>query len=307
MDRAGFSGSYFTRMSPAALFSTLAWPALLLGALANPASAGPETDFHRHLGLEMWSLRADMPAHPGAGLDQVRAYGLTEVETAGTADLPAEKFAAMLHERGLTAIGGHFAYDRLQADLPGVIRDARVLGMQFVVCPILPPALRPLTEAEAREVAVTFNAWGQALHAAGLRFAYHTHGLEFSPLPGQPGRTVFDVLMRETNPAWVSFEMDVFWVYHGGQDPATLLARYPHRWSLLHLKDFRRGAGFGTEPWKASAEDNVAVGSGRIDWPGVLRQAELAGVEHYFIEDETPAPKVNIPRSLRYLQSLPSR
>ena len=173
-----------------------------------------------------------------------------------------------------------------------------------MVCPILPPALRPLDEAGARRVAATFNAWGRALRAEGFRFAYHTHGLEFSPLPGRPGLTVFDLLMRETKPLWVNFEMDVFWVYHAGQDPVALLARYPGRWSLLHVKDMRSGAAFGPEPSKASPEDNVAVGSGRIDWPGVLRQAERCGVEHYFIEDETAAPLANIPASLEYLRAL---
>ena len=291
-------------MSPASIYPPGAWLALILAPLGGSALGSSAPDFHRHLGLELWSLRSEIPAHPGAGLDQVRAYGLTEVETAGTANLPADTFAGLLRERGLAAVGAHMSYERLQGDLPGVIRDARALGVGFVVCPILPPAFRPLEEAGARKAAATFNRWGRTLRKAGFRFAYHTHGLEFTPLFGRPGLTVFDVLVRATDPEWVSFEMDVFWVYHGGQDPATLLARYPGRWSLLHLKDFRRGATFGPEPWKAAAEDNVPVGSGRIDWPGVLRAAQRAGVEHYFIEDETPAPRENIPLSLQYLRAL---
>jgi sugar phosphate isomerase/epimerase len=94
--------------------------------------------------------------------------------------------------------------------------------------------------------------------------------------------------------------MDVFWVAHAGVDPAALLARYPGRWRMLHLKDLRRGAkrdATGAAP----ATDDVPVGQGEVHWPAVLSEARRAGVEYYFIEDESVAPLENVPTSLRYL------
>ncbi|MBK8474810.1 MAG: sugar phosphate isomerase/epimerase [Opitutaceae bacterium] len=97
--------------------------------------------------------------------------------------------------------------------------------------------------------------------------------------------------------------MDTFWVAHAGVDPVKLLEKYPSRWRLLHLKDIRLGAAVAVTR-SAPREDNVALGSGQIDWPAFLRAAERAGVEYYFIEDEGAIPSETIPASLRYLHSL---
>ena len=98
--------------------------------------------------------------------------------------------------------------------------------------------------------------------------------------------------------------MDVFWAFHGGQDPAKLLAKYPNRWVSLHLKDIRKGAVTGLSTGGAPPTDNVAVGTGQIDWPAVIRTAQKIGVKYYFIEDETPTPLQCIPDSLKYLRGL---
>src|SRR5262249_32427438 len=136
------------------------------------------------------------------------------------------------------------------------------------------------------------------------RFGFHPHGLEFRPSAAGNGELMFDILMRETKPDLVCYEMDVFWAFHAGQDPAKLLAKYPNRWALLHVKDMRKGAPTGFSTGKASPADNVAVGEGQIDWPQVLRAAEKIGVRYYFLEDETATPLQCIPDSLKYLRAL---
>jgi sugar phosphate isomerase/epimerase len=112
------------------------------------------------------------------------------------------------------------------------------------------------------------------------------------------------VLVRETKPELVCYEMDVFWVFHAGQDPAKLLAKYPDRWALMHVKDMRKGAVTGLSTGSAAPVDNVPVGDGQIDWRAVLGTARQIGVQYYFIEDETPAPLQCIPISLAYLRAL---
>ena len=272
---------------------------LLLALLTG--FAGCSTPLTNRLGIQLWSLRHEFEANVPRGLDETKTFGFTLVETAGTYGLTPADFRGQLDARGLRAVAAHFGYDRLQNDLPGVIAEARTLGAEYVVMPWLPQP--EFDAATAREVAGVFNRWGAALQAAGLKFAFHPHGYEFHPIPGGHGETPFDLLVELTRPGVVSFEMDVFWVAHAGIDPAALLAKYPDRWTLVHVKDLRRGAAI-TGTGSAPPEDHVAGGTVQLDWPAILRAAKSAGVKYYFIEDETVAPLQNIPVSLHYLQSL---
>jgi sugar phosphate isomerase/epimerase len=227
------------------------------------------------------------------------------VETAGTYNLTAEQFAAELKQRGLKAVGGHWGYDLLKKDINAVIRDAKTLGVKYVICPFPKTTKdRKVTEEIAHEMAADFNQWGAACKAAGLKFGFHAHGLEFRPTAAGNGEVIFDILARETKPDLVCYEMDVFWVFHAGQDPAKLLAKYPGRWQLMHVKDIRKGAVTGLATGSAAPIDNVAVGTGQINWPEVLRAARKDNVQYYFIEDETPTPLQCIPDSLKYLRAL---
>jgi sugar phosphate isomerase/epimerase len=256
-----------------------------------------------HLGIQLWSLRREMEANLDAALDRVENWGLSEVETAGTAARPAAEFVAALREHGLTAVAAHESYEKLACDLVSVAQAAQILGVGFVICPNLPKTALPLNKESAGRLASKFNQWGKALSADGLRFGYHTHGSEFRPLDQDPASTGFDILMQETDAELVTFEMDVFWVRRGGVDPAKLLSKYPGRWSLLHLKDLRIDAPTGIYDSAAPASDKVPVGKGAINWPDVLRAARPAGVKHLFLEDETADALENIPISLEYLRN----
>ena len=112
-----------------------------------------------------------------------------------------------------------------------------------------------------------------------------------------------DLLMKETNPKFVRFEMDVFWVAHPGQDPAKWLEKYPKRWELMHVKDMKKGVK-GDFSGKSDVSNDVAVGTGQMDWPTILSAAKKSGVKHYFIEDEAPTAAEQIPRSLDFLKTV---
>lgn len=239
-----------------------------------------------------------------AALDAAQRLGFTEVETAGTGNLTVAKFSGELRSRGLAAASAHFSYDALKRDAAAAVRDATILGAAFLVCPSLPREPGGVKAEDARRAAAEFNAWGAACRATGLTFAYHPHGMEFTPTAAGGGEVAFDVLARESNWELVRFELDPFWAVHGGQDPVALLEKYSGRWALMHVKDMRRGAPTGFSTGRAPTEDNVAVGSGRIDWPAVLRAAKRAGVQHYFVEDETATPFECIPASLAFLRGL---
>jgi sugar phosphate isomerase/epimerase len=279
---------------------------LICAGLAIASRAATSSDFREHLGLQLWSLRAQMKQNPAAALDTAKSYGITEVETAGVPPgMTAEQFAAELKSRGLKAVSAHTGYGDLEKDIGAAIRTAKTLGVKFLVCPY--PKLdknKMFTEAIAHEMAANFNKWGEACRQEGIRFGFHAHGLEFRPTADGKGETVFDILVRETKPELVSYQMDVFWVFHAGQDPAKLLQKYPNRWVSLHVKDIRKGAVTGLSTGSAPPTDNVTVGTGQINWPEVLRTAQKIGVQHYFIEDETPTPLQCIPDSLKYLRGL---
>jgi sugar phosphate isomerase/epimerase len=276
---------------------------LLLSLLitATTALAG---DFAGTAGLQLYSLRDSFKTDVPGTLDKVKAFGFSEVETANSYGLAPEKFIAMLKERGLTAVSGHFQYDPLKKDLAAVVKEAKALGVKYAVCPWIPHEIGSFGEADAKRAAADFNAFGEAFKAAGITFAYHPHGYEFRPVAEGSTETLFDILVRETKPEFVAFEMDVFWVTQPGQDAAKLLEKHGARWQLMHLKDLRKGARTGIYTGKAPLTDDVPLGTGMVDWPAVLRVAAKVGVKHYFIEDESPTVLEQIPASLKYLQSL---
>lgn len=236
---------------------------------------------------------------PGT-LAQIRKMGITEVEVPGYYGLTAEEFARALTKAGLrpTALVGQ--YERLTQDMAGLRRDAKTLGVRWIVFPWIPHDA-VLTGNDVHRAVRQMNTWAKELARAGLKFAYHPHGYEFQPMAQG---TLFDLLMAETDPARVFYQMDTFWIAVGGEDCVQLLRRYPSRFRLMHLKDLRKGAKTGGFSGQAPDEDSVAVGSGSLDWTGILRAARNSGIDAYYIEDESPAAITQIPRSLDYLHGL---
>jgi len=271
-----------------------------------PAISEPDFEFsgtfRGPLGLQLWSVRDAMDQDLEGTLAWVREMGFREVETAGTHGRSAQEFRRLLDEADLRATAVHTGYERLRDSLQVVLAEADTLGTRYVGTAWIPhPEDRPFGLELPREAAAHFNEWGAAASERGLRFFYHVHGYEFEP--AADGSIPFDVLVTETDPEHVYFEMDVFWVAHPGVDPVELLHKYPDRWVLMHVKDLREGTPSDFSG-HAPAEANVAVGQGRIDYPAVLRVAAELGVEHYYIEDETTDPKANIPISIRYMETV---
>jgi sugar phosphate isomerase/epimerase len=287
----------------AVVFVTLAAVALAHAWLTARADAPGDP---RKPGLQLYSLRREMAKDRAGALATAKRLGFTEVEGSvmgrPVADVKAELAAA-----GLTMTSGGAGYEDLRDKLPEVIANAKAIGVKFVMCAWIPHK-DAFTAEDVTRAAADFNAWGAKLAAEGITFAYHPHGYEFSPetVAAPPGMTLFDQLARATDPRYVAFEMDVFWVTHGGADPVALLRRYPKRWVLMHLKDMRKGTPTGLFTGSAPEETNVPIGTGQIDYVSVLREARKQGVVHYYIEDESPTPVEQIPLSLKYLASLES-
>jgi sugar phosphate isomerase/epimerase len=263
------------------------------------ATATYGASFKEDVGLQLYSLRAQFTKNVPATLPKVKTFGFKNVELAGTYNLSPAAFKAMLKENGLNPVSGHFPFERYEQDPEGVAADAKTLGLKYAGCAWIPHK-GEFGEADTRRAVAVFNKAGEVLAKHGIKFFYHCHGYEFRP---HGDGMLMDVLMQETNPKHVAFEMDVFWVVHPGQDPVAWLEKYPKRWELMHLKDMRKGLK-GDLTGKADVKNDVALGTGQMDWPAILKAAKTSGVKHYFIEDESPDVEAQIPQTLQYLKSV---
>ncbi len=266
--------------------------------LIAPARGGSLKE--SEIGLQLYSLRAQFQADPMGTFDKVESFGVKNVELAGTYQLNPIQFRHRLDAHGLVAISGHFPFERLRDDPEGVAKDAKTLGLKYVGCAWIPHS-EPFDEKTCRQGAAVFNHAGAVMATNGLSFFYHAHGYEFQPY--QDG-TLFDLLMHETSPKYVHYQMDVFWIVHAGQDPVKLLEKYGHRWQLMHLKGMRDSTPTGLLTGHSDVTNDVAVGQGKIDYVPILREGKKIGIKYFIIEDESPVSEQQIPQSLEYLKTV---
>jgi sugar phosphate isomerase/epimerase len=274
---------------------------VLAGVTATAAepTVGTGASFKGPLGLQLYSLRADFAKDVPGTLKRVRELGFKYVELAGTYNLSPEKFKEALDANGLVAVAGHFPYERYRDDAEGVARDAKALGLQYAGCAWIPHQ-GDFDEKQCRDAIAVFNKAGETLARNDLKFYYHTHGYEFQPFGNG---TLFDLLMTETNPKFVRYQMDVLWIVHPGQDPVALLDKYGKRFELMHIKDLKKGVK-GDLTGHTDVTNDVTLGTGQMDLAAILKSAKKAQVKWYFVEDESPTADQQIPQSLQFLAHL---
>jgi sugar phosphate isomerase/epimerase len=271
----------------------------LAAALAAPA-------FGRKLGvfgLQLYTVRRIIDQDPARVLKEVEAAGYKEIET-GSDDL--DKIWPALRETRLKPVGVHLPPDyflRQQDKLGAAYADAKKRGFEYVICPWIDPKDRGGVEA-IKKLAANLNKAGEQATAAGLKLCYHNHAFEFAPAGGGGGMLI-DVLMANTDPKHVGWEMDIFWVSVTGHDPVDLLRKYSQRVALMHVKDLAAGVPqrFDEQVPKTAFKE---AGAGTLDLKKILHAATQAGVKHYFVEqDETPGdPLASAKMSASYLKSL---
>jgi sugar phosphate isomerase/epimerase len=255
--------------------------------------------FNMPIGIQSFTYRASFPNGVAATLDTVKALGITEMEGPNPKNISPQEFKKLLDERGISMPSIGLDYNVVAANPQEAATLAKTLGADFIMVAWIPHG-KTFTLDNAKKAVADFNAAGKVLQQNGITLCYHNHGYEFGPY-GQG--TLFDYIVTNTNPKYVSFEMDMLWAFHGGADPAALLLKYPTRWKLLHLKDIRKGVANdltgGTD-----IKNDVALGTGQLNVPAVIKAAKKVGVKHYFIEDESPNHAAQIPVTIKYLKSL---
>lgn len=250
-------------------------------------------------GMVSYTMRNEFAKDMPGTLDKIKAMGITNMEFSSLFGKTAAEIRAELDKRGMRCTSHGVSYDDLMKKIETVAQNAKTLGANYVRLAWIPHEGKYTLDA-AKKTVSEFNQIGKQLKDQGLEFVYHNHGFEFEP---HENGTLFDYIVQNTNPAYVNFEMDILWVYFPGQDPAKLLAKYPKRFKLMHLKDLKKGIegnmSGGTPP-----ENDVALGSGQINLPAVLKAAQKSDIEHFYIEDESPSAQQQVPQSLAYLKKI---
>jgi sugar phosphate isomerase/epimerase len=238
------------------------------------------------LGLQLYSVRDLLPNDYAGTLKQLGALGFKEVESAGYNGHTAPEVTKAIQDAGLKLVSAHYPSDALQKNFDKILDFEHSLGTANIICSY--PGKAPTSKASGENFslddfkwnAAEFNKFGEKTAAAGIKFGYHNHTVEFRPTDGA---IPFVELMRLTNPAHVNVEMDCGWVLVGGGDPIALLNQFPNRITMLHVKDFQKlpTATDKTEPHP------VELGQGKIDYAPILAAAAKTGhIQHLFVEQE---------------------
>lgn len=253
------------------------------------------------IGLELYSLRDYFKTDVQGTLAYVKSLGITEVEVAGTYGMKTEDFKTELDKAGLKPYSTLLDFNLFRDSLDKVVATCKALGIKYAGTAWIPHVGNKFEREDADKAIKVFNKAGETLAKAGIHFYYHCHGFEFKP--SEEG-TLFDYMVQKTNAENVSYECDVYWAFHGGQDPALLLKKHKGRFVALHIKDMKIGQETGELTGGTPLTSDVAVGTGQLDFKKILRAAMQTGVKFYYIEDENVDVKQHLPISLRHLRSL---
>jgi sugar phosphate isomerase/epimerase len=287
----------------------------LHAARAAEAQTGP---LGRPIGVQFYTVREAVAQDLAGTLRALADIGYREVELAGIPAKSATELRKILEDCGLTAPSMHASMADLQEGLQERIDYAKALGTEYLVCSFPWTAdarfrANPGHAVVSLASGITLEDWkwnaeqlnriGAAARQAGLRCGYHNHNMEFRSYDGV---VAYDELLRLTDPALVTMEMDLAWVVTAGVDPLKYLKKHADRISLLHVKEVRKDLRVTADRLQSQTTE---VGSGKIDWKRLFKAMDAQRIRHYFVEQENfeRAPLESVKISFEYLKGLGSR
>ncbi len=275
----------------------------LAGALAGVATTALEpAGFAERpwppLGLQLYTVRQQVESDLSGTLAAIRKIGYRTVESyAAEYKISARDLRQAVLDSGLTFPSGHFGYKGFD----DMFDYAKALGVEYMVCSSVPESIGNSQDGFKR-AADQYNAWGKKAKDMEMQFAFHNHNSEFQSYGGTTG---FEILMQNTDPHLVQWQMDCYWVAQAGRDPVAMLRNYSKRITLLHLKDRKAGAQPSVEVGP-QARHFTEVGSGTLDWKAILPLARKQDVRYMFVEQDITErpPMESIQISYDYLRKL---
>jgi len=251
-------------------------------------------------GMVSFTYRSSLSKNAAATLDTLKELGIKDMEFSSLFGKTAAELRKLLDERGIKCSSFGVGYEDALNKTQEVGQNAKTLGASFVRVAWVPHK-GPFTLEMADKTIADFNTIGKRLKDEfGLTFCYHNHGYEFEKY--EDG-TLMDYIIKKTDPAYVSFELDILWAFFPGGNPAGLLEKYPDRYKLMHMKDLRKGVA-GNLSGGTPVTNDVALGTGQLDIPAILKAAKKSAIKHYYIEDESPSYAIQVPQTIAYLKEL---
>lgn len=224
------------------------------------------------LALQLYTVRDETARDFTGTIRRIAEMGYDGVEFAGYGDLTAEEMHSLLSEVGLQAYSSHVRLDLLEQQLDQEIAYCKQIGCPFIFLPWLAPDMR--NEEMIRTLAPRLNEFGKRCQDQGITFGYHNHDFEFATLPD--GTKLLDLLLSQTDPSFVSLELDVYWAAYAGVSPASVLERYSGRVPVVHLKDMTPDRHF------------TEVGDGTLNLAQLAAVAEKSGAKVFVVENDAP-------------------
>ncbi len=244
--------------------------------LPSCKSAQTVKNVNQNFGLQLYTLRDVFPKDPKGVLKQVASFGYKQIESFEGPNgifwgMTNTEFKTYMDELGMTIVASHCDINK---DFERKAAEAAAIGMKYLIAPYLGPQK---TIDEYKKHAATFNQRGEVCKRNGIRFAYHNHDYSFKMLEGQMPQ---DVMMQNTSPDLVDYEMDMYWVAAAGESIEGWLTKYKNRFRLCHVKDRSK------TPGSDNGKNSVDLGTGSIDWPKILKTAGENGMQHFIVEQE---------------------
>ena len=228
------------------------------------------------VGIQLYLARNLMRADPEGTLARIAEIGFAEVEWWGAWDRTPAQLRTTLDAHGLRSPSYHVGTASLQPEqLPAVLDVANTMGHEHLVIAWLEAQERQ-TADDWKRTAELMNLAGRAAQSRGVRIGYHNHGYESTRYDD---RTAYEILLAETDPALVDFQLDAYWALTGGTEPLAFLRQHPERITSLHLKDAAPAPAYG----------QVDLGAGIIDWPTLIREGAAARVTSLYLDLDDPA------------------
>ncbi len=257
----------------------------------------------RPIGLELYTVGAEFDKDPAGTMQKVAAMGYRTVELSPqgpTSKVSVADIKKALADNGLKNPSGHYILPDLQGHLQERMDTAKELGEEYMVLSVAWVAdpsrfqnanqmdmfmamLNGLTLDDWKWNAEQLNKLGEQVKKAGLKLAYHNHNYEFKKLGDTTG---YDELLRLTDPELVFFQMDCGWVSVAGHDPVEYLKKYPSRYRLLHIKDFKKGFTPTTTLGEKGGPVPTELGRGGIDYAKIFAVAPENVI--FYVEQEPP-------------------
>ncbi len=242
-------------------------------APAVTAAVKPSLD---KFGIQLYTLRDVIPADPKGTLKELARFGFQQIEGYDGPqglfwDMPHTEFKKYLDGLGLNMVSAHA---NINENFEEKAAQAAEIGMKYLICPYIGPQT---SVDNWKKVTDKFNACGEICRKNGIRFAYHNHAYSFKAFSGM---IPHDFIMDNTDPELVDHEMDIYWVVTGGADPEAYLKKYSNRFKLCHVKDRMKDAADDVR------EATCTLGTGKIDFPKILKTAKENGMEYFIMEQE---------------------